>query len=80
MCFWVFSDLTGRTADCLVVCWVGGEISCLLSWVRLDGLDSRLIGRLLFGGEICWVSRARHDGTDGRLFGRKLGGMRLRAG
>jgi hypothetical protein len=34
----------------------GGEISCWVCWVRLDGMDGRLFGRDLGGGELsCWV-------------------------
>ena len=51
----VASDLTGRTADCLVGSWVG-EISCWVSWARLDGTDGRpvasWVGRDILLGEL----------------------------
>ena len=48
----VGSDLTGLTAVCLVGSWEGGEISCWVSWFRLDGTDGRLFGRELGAGKI----------------------------
>ena len=47
----VVADLKGRTADCLVGIWVG-EISCWVSWARLDATFGRLFGSQLGVGDI----------------------------
>jgi hypothetical protein len=58
-----------------------GEISCWVSWVRIDGLEGRRFGGVAgCGTDIVLGERAIIDGSYGRLFCRQLGGERYRAG